>query len=395
MNREPRRQRTYFILLLVTALALLIIDYHSNGTSSPLHPLEKLVAGVTGPGEKAVSSLVKPITDEVHFGKQPSQVAELQKELDAAKAVAELSQNDHRQVEQFDKLLGWPPYYVMKMKPARVVGAGDTLSTGGSVTIDMGTRDGVHINMTVVTGLGLIGNVIKVQATTSTVQLLTDPGITVTIKNSRTNVQGFVQGRADGKLDLTQISQTSDIRVGDKLVTYGSQDNQPYVPNVPVGQVTSVDNTPGAATHTAIAQPFASFSALDIVAVIFAPATPFPHVFISPITPAPTTKAPVKPTGTPGAALGSAATSGLVTAGTTATATQATQTSAQTTSNPATTTSAPRTSAVPTTTKPTTTTTPTTKPTTTRPPTTKPPTTKPPTTKPPTSTTPPQTTPTP
>jgi rod shape-determining protein MreC len=114
----------------------------------------------------------------------------------------------------------------------------------------------------------------------------------VTVKNSRTNVQGFVQGRADGKLDLTQISQTSDIRIGDKLVTYGSEDNQPYVPNVPVGEVTSVDNIPGAATHTAIIRPFASFKALDIVAVIFAPATPRRHVFISPITPAPTTTPP-------------------------------------------------------------------------------------------------------
>ncbi|MDX6258003.1 MAG: rod shape-determining protein MreC [Frankiales bacterium] len=394
MNREPRRQRTYFILLLVTAFALLTIDYHSNGTNSPLHPLEKLVAGVTGPGEKAVNSLVKPITDQVHFGKQPSQVAELQKELDAAKALAETSQNDHRQVEQFDKLLGWPPYYVMKMKPARVVGTGDTLSNDGSVTIDMGTRDGVHINMTVVTGLGLIGNVIRVQATTSTVQLLTDPTIYVTVKNGRTNVGGFVSGRTDGNLDLTQISQTSDIRAKDQLVTLGSEDNQPYVPNVPVGEVIKVDNTPGAATHTAIVRPYASFNALDIVAVIFAPATPFPHVFISPITPPPTT-APPSPTVTPARTSGSVSPSALVsgTSATTTTASRATQTSAPTTTHPATTTSAPQTSAVPTTTHA------TTKPTTTKPPTTKPPTTKPttkpPTSGPPTSTSAPHTTPTP
>jgi rod shape-determining protein MreC len=251
----------------------------------------------------------------------------------------------------------------------------------------MGTRDGLHINMTVITGLGLIGNVIKVQATTSTVELLTDPKITVTVKNSRTNVQGFVQGRADGNLDLTQISQTSDIRVNDYLVTYGSQDNQPYVPNVPVGKVISVDNTPGAATHTAVVQPFASFSALDIVAVIFAPATPFPHVFISPITPAPTTKVSSTPAVTPGAPTSPVTSPGLVTPGTTTTTAHATQTSAQTTitSRPVTTTSAPRTTAVPTTTRPPTT----------RPPTTRPPTTKPPTSKPPTTTPPPPATPTP
>ena len=67
MNREPRRQRTYFILLLVTAFALLTIDYHSDGTKSPLHPFEKAVAGLVGPGEKAVASLVKPLTDQVQW----------------------------------------------------------------------------------------------------------------------------------------------------------------------------------------------------------------------------------------------------------------------------------------------------------------------------------------
>jgi rod shape-determining protein MreC len=386
MNREPRRQRTYFILLLVTAFALLTIDYRSNGSSSPLHPLEKLVAGITGPGETAVNSLVKPITDQVHFGKQPNTVAELQKQLDAAKLQAELSQNDHRQVEQFDKLMGWPPYYVMRMKPARVVGTGDTLSSGSSVTIDMGTKDGVHINMTVVTGLGLIGNVIRVDATTSTVELLTDPLIYVRTKNARTNTEGYVQGRADGKLDLTQISQTTDIRVNDYLVTYGSQDNQPYVPNVPVGKVISVVNIPGSATHTAVVQPFASFNELDIVAVIFPPATAMPHVFISPITPNPTTVPPTTnapPTSGPPSVNPSG--SAVVTPGVALTsATHAVQTSTQTTSH------APATTPPPHTTPP-----PTSKPATSKPATSKPATSKPATSKPATTTTPPPLTPTP
>jgi rod shape-determining protein MreC len=400
MNREPRRQRTYFILLLVTAFALLTIDYHSNGSSSPLHPLEKLIAGVVGPKETAVNSVVKPITDEVHFGKQPNTVAELQKELAAAKLQAELSQNDHRQVEQFDKLMGWPPYYVMRMKPARVVGTGDTLSSGSSVTIDMGTRDGLHINMTVVTGLGLIGNVIRVNATTSTVQLLIDPLIYVHTKNARTNTEGFVQGLPDGNLALTQISQTTDIRVGDYLVTYGSQDNQPYVPNVPVGVVTSVNNTPGAATHAAIVKPFASFNELDIVAVIFPPATKMPNVFISPVTPNPTTAAPT--TSAPPSILAPSVNpsgSAVTTSGTTTSG--AVQTSALTTSHPPTTTPPPHTTPPPTskpaTSKPATSKPATSKPATSKPATSKPATSKPATSNPPATTTtpPPPVTPTP
>ncbi|BEP15116.1 hypothetical protein acdb102_34270 [Acidothermaceae bacterium B102] len=338
MNREPRRQRTYFILLLVTAFALLTIDYHSDGASSPLHPLEKAVAGIVGPGEKAVASLVKPLTDQVHFGKQPDKVAELQKQLDAATSLAETAQNDHRLVAQLDKLMGWDPYYVDKMLPARVVATGDTLSNTQSVTIAAGTRRGVHINMTVVTGLGLIGNVVQVSAETSTVELLTDPGISVGVRNSRTNTAGIVQGGKNGTLDLTQYNQTSDIRKGDYLVTRGSDNNTPYVPDVPVGKVIAVDNTPGSATHTAVVQPFASFDGLDLVAIIFPPPGKFPHqFFIAPVTPGPTTTAPVITTtsATPPASINPLApASGAPTSGTSGTPTTGTTSRSAVTTTP-------------------------------------------------------------
>ena len=286
--------------MLVTAFALLTIDYHSNGSTSPLHPLEKAIGALVGPGEKAVASLVRPLGDEVHFGRQPSKVAELQKELDAARSLAETSQDDHRRVLALDKLLGWPPYYVDTMKPARVVGNGDTLAGGNSVTIDTGTRDGLHVNMTVVTGLGLIGNIVAVNRDTATVQLLTDPAIHVGVRNGRTNTTGIISGGANGTLDLTQINQVSDIRVGDQLITLGSRDNAPYLADVPVGKVVKVDTNPGSATHTAVVRPYASFIGLDDVAVIFAPATPAKRrFFIAPITPTPTTSASPSPATTP------------------------------------------------------------------------------------------------
>lgn len=380
VNREPRRQRTYFVLLLVTAFALMTIDYHSNGSSSPLHPLESAVAGVVGPGEDAVASLVRPITDQVHFGKQPNTVADLQKQLDKAKRQNEVSQEDHSLAEQLRGLMGWPPVYENRMLPARVVGGGDTLSTNPSVTIDAGTRDGLHINMTVVTGLGLIGNVYSVTKTTATVQLLIDPAIHVTTLNERSRVTGWVQGRPDGNLDLTQISQTSDIRVGDQLVTKGSVDNQPYVQDVPIGTVISVSNTPGAATHTAVVKPFASFDQLDLVAVIFPPTQPLhQRLYIGQITPGPTTPPPTTPPASSGAAPSGSVTPGTTTSGTT---TSAVVTSAAGTS-PAGHTTAPVTHTTPppphTTPPPTT---PTGKPTTAKPTTAKPTTAKPTSAKP-------------
>ena len=60
----------------------------------------------------------------------------------------------------------------------------------------------------------------------------------------------------------------SEVRIGDQLVTRGSEGGKPFVPGVPLGRVVQVEQTPGALTRTAEVKPYVNLSTLDTVAVV-------------------------------------------------------------------------------------------------------------------------------
>jgi rod shape-determining protein MreC len=73
---------------------------------------------------------------------------------------------------------------------------------------------------------------------------------------------------------------------GDRLVTFGSQGNTPYVPGVPVGSVRRVKGTPGSQTRTAIISTYVDFTALDLVGVVVEPPRSDPRDAVLPPPPA-------------------------------------------------------------------------------------------------------------
>jgi rod shape-determining protein MreC len=79
---------------------------------------------------------------------------------------------------------------------------------------------------------------------------------------------------------------------GDRLVTFGSQGDTPYVAGVPVGEVLSVQGTPGSQTRTAVVAPYADFTSLDLVGVVVEPPRSDPRDAVLPprpqTTPTPT-----------------------------------------------------------------------------------------------------------
>lgn len=270
MSRDSRRLRLVLAFLLLASLTLLTIDYRSNG-QSPLRPVERAVAAVIGPGERAVASAVRPIGNLTRLGGDQHKVDALQKQVDQLTLQLAGSDAARRRAAELDRLLGYDARYYT-MKAARVVGWGDALGYERTVTVDIGTSDGVHKDMTVLNGSGLVGKVIQADRSSCTVLLADDQKTVVGVRVSRSGEIGEVEGRPDGTLRLTLLAQNKPPHVGDTVLTLGSKDSVPYVPDVPVGEVVSVENTPGAQTHTAVVDTFADFTALDTVAVVFPPA---------------------------------------------------------------------------------------------------------------------------
>lgn len=107
------------------------------------------------------------------------------------------------------------------------------------LVLDAGHGDGVRVGQTVIDAGGLVGQVVQVTPAHSTVLLLTDPDHAVPVAIARNGVRlvAYGRGRSD-RLALQSIPLSSDIKVGDALVTSGLGGRFP--PGFAVGTVTAL-----------------------------------------------------------------------------------------------------------------------------------------------------------
>lgn len=90
------------------------------------------------------------------------------------------------------------------------------------LVLDGGSRDGVRLGQPAIDAGGLLGQIIAVTPTTSIVLLLTDPAHAVPVEVARSGVRliAYGNGRSD-QLSLANVPLSSDVKVGDSIVTSG------------------------------------------------------------------------------------------------------------------------------------------------------------------------------
>lgn len=187
------------------------------------------------------------------------------------------------------------------IKGAEVIAIGAAQGFSWTVTIDVGARDGIQRDMTVLNGAGLVGRVTTVGPDTATVLLANDPDFTVGTRMESTDELGFASGQGDRPLRVELLNAKAKIKKGDRLVTFGSQADKPFVPGVPVGVVSRVDPSGGDLTRTVYVTPFVSFTRLDIVGVVVSAPKHDPRDTVLPPKPRPTPTPTVTVTVTPSA----------------------------------------------------------------------------------------------
>lgn len=149
------------------------------------------------------------------------------------------------------------------------------------VHINRGSDDGLRRGMPVVSQQGLVGRISEVIANAATVQLITDPGISINIRLQGSGAEAVLGGSITGEVELELIPQDATVETGDLVLTSGLGGN--YPPNILIGQITGVRKRPFDLYQTASVQPVVDFSHLNIVLVV----TNFRPIDVSPLLPAP------------------------------------------------------------------------------------------------------------
>jgi rod shape-determining protein MreC len=272
---DTRRTRVVFAVLLTAALALIAADYLGASAS-----LRTIGGTVFGTAERAVRSVTSPLTGFFEPGGSAGssqRVQALERKLIRLRAQFSSQQLTRREYAQLAALLRLPGRGRHRIIGADVIAVGQGYQQ--TVTLDVGSRDGVRTQETVLNAAGLVGTITSVSPWTCTVLLATAPAAVAGVRVAGSGKTGWVTGMTTSGsgsylLRLHVLGTGSAVAPGQRLVTAASVGNRPYVAGVPVGVVTRLEPG-GGLTRTALVRPFADFSALDVVGVV-TPAGPGP-----------------------------------------------------------------------------------------------------------------------
>ncbi len=252
---NTKKQSTGIRPLIVFCLIslLLLTFYIREGEEGPVHSIRSGVSIVATPIRMAGALVVTPFNalGNVVGNLTTSQetLSELKQEnADLTAQVAELSEAK-KTAERLESLVGLQSTYNLTSTAARIIGSSSD-AWSRTVTIDKGSTSGFAVGMAVCNSGGVIGQIVEVSATTSTVQLATDEGSGISAMVQSTRAQGMLRGQADGTLRLSYVSTDYDVAVGDIVITSGIGGVFPK--GLPLGTVSSVEKSDNDVYYTIV-----------------------------------------------------------------------------------------------------------------------------------------------
>lgn len=286
---DKSRSRFFLIALLVTALIIVTLDLRG---SVPGQTFRGFAHTVLAPVQSFFRFFYDPVSNFIseasNLGRSAAKISELEQKNSALEEELSRLKVARRELDQLKDVLDLAAAGRYESVAARVIAAGSAAGFSRTVELDVGTRDGITADMTVIAGAGLVGRVISTSRDTCIALLLDDETFKAGIRMEGSGILGVISGTGETELSLTLFDSSSELKVGDRMVSRGSSSSRPFVPGVPVGTVISVDQSSGTLTKTALVKPFVNLNSLEVVAVVIGKVKVNPRDSLLPAAPQPT-----------------------------------------------------------------------------------------------------------
>jgi rod shape-determining protein MreC len=130
----------------------------------------------------------------------------------------------------------------LELIAANVINSGSSANLS-SITIDIGSNEGVKLNQTVLVSEGVIGKTVVVGKKSSIVQIINDVNYRLSVRILPSGNSGILRFLKDDICEIRELQKNAEISIGDNVVTSGF--SQIYPKNLPVGEVIEVVNERG------------------------------------------------------------------------------------------------------------------------------------------------------
>ena len=266
------KKKTGIIGIVITILILIILVFVSNMNVENLSYIENIASKVVMPIQNGLTYLKNKITGNNTFFADISKLQQENEELKKKNAELESNLREFEIVKSenttLKEYLNLSEQYGNYTTKAAYIINKDISNYNNTFIINIGKKDGIETNMTVISEKGLVGHIVSTTNNTSKVQTIVDTSSTVsaTLSSSRDNLicKGTLEER--GMLKASYIPTNANLIQGDVIETSGM--GGIYPKGIKIGTIEKIQNTRNIVDRTAIIKPAVDFKKVETVLVI-------------------------------------------------------------------------------------------------------------------------------
>ena len=266
-----RNKKTGIIGIIITIIILILIVIFSNGEKGSSF-LENAATNLVMPIQNGLTYLKNKMSGNSTFFTDINNLKEENKQLKEKNSELEQSlrelENIKTQNETLKEYLDLTEKYgEYKTIPGYVINK-DISNYSKTIVINIGKKDGVEENMTVIGDEGLVGHIISVTESTAKVQTIIDTASSVSCIMSTTKDSIVCKGTLEETSTLKAMYIPTDANViqGDSIETSGL--GGIYPKGIHIGTVKKVTNTKNMTDRYALVETAVNFNKLNTVLVI-------------------------------------------------------------------------------------------------------------------------------
>ena len=271
-KRGPSFHPKYIYIFLSILCALLVVL--SFKFSKQFAGFKTAVGDVVSPMQSGINRVGKYLSDKMELLDSKERLLQenkqLKEKIDALNYDNKILANENSNLDNFRELYELDQQYPDYPKVAATVIGRDGNNWFRLFTIDKGKDDGVDVDMNVIAGDGLVGIVSEVGRHYAKVRGIIDDKSNVSAMFDSTGetcmVKGNMQSIYKGFIDITMISNSTEAKDGDSVVT--SRISDKFLPGLLVGYVSNIKDESDGLSKSAQLIPVVSFDKLESVLVI-------------------------------------------------------------------------------------------------------------------------------